>query len=124
MALPIADSNQVYDPVMWDIIQRRDIPVTSVNIDQLVETGIKHFAETVLRDKLERKESVIYSIDGRVVEFSPQDVLWLYENLRRPLEEWEINHLMNLARQGLEQHYSNEKHFPAAMVLRLYGYRG
>ena len=121
MALPIADSEQIYDPIMWDIIKRRDV-VTGVNIDRLAEFGIRQFAETVLRDKLERNESVIYAFEGRVEEFKPEDVLWLYENLRRVLKDWEINILRDLAKHGLEMRYPNGKHFPASMILRLYGH--
>ena len=121
MALLIADSWHIYDPVMWDIIKHRDLPVTGVNIDRLAEFGIRKFADTVLRDKLTRNESVIYAFEGRVEEFNPEDILWLYENMHRNLEDWEINHLRMLARQGLEQHYFNGKHFPASMILRLYG---
>ena len=122
MALPIADNENVYDPVMWSIIQKRDISVSSVNIERLVESGRRDFAETVLRDKLERNESVVYSIEGQVVEFSPEDVLWLYANLQRELEDWEIPILRDLASRGLEMRYYNGKHFPASMILKLYGY--
>lgn len=121
MALPIADSEQIYDPVMWDIIKRRDV-VTGVNIDQLAKFGIRQFAETVLRDKLERNESVIYAIEGRVVEFKPEHILWLYENLSRELGNWEITILRNLADHGSEMRYPNGMHFPASMILRLYGH--
>lgn len=121
MALPIADSKHIYDPIMWDIIQRRDKPVTGINIDRLAEFGIKEFAETVLKDKLMRNESVVYAFEGRVEEFNPEDVLWLYENLQRNLEDWEVEHLRELSNLGLEQHYLNGKHFPASMILRLYG---
>jgi hypothetical protein len=123
LALLVADSDSIYDPVMWDIIKQNnpDVAVTSVSINKLVDTvGIRHFAETVLRDKLERKESVVYSIEGRVETFNPDDILWLYNNLQRNLEDWEIRHLRELASKGLEQHYANGKHFPASMVLRLY----
>ena len=122
MALPIADNENVYDPVMWSIIQKRDISVSSVNIERLVESGRRDFAETVLRDKLDRNESVIYSIEGQVVEFSPEDVLWLYANLQRELEDWEIPILRDLASRGLEMRYYNGKYFPASMILKLYGY--
>ena len=37
------------------------------------------------------------------------------------LVEREIEHLRGLAAEGLEQYYSNGKHFPASMILRLYG---
>jgi len=121
----VADSNGVYDPVMWNIIKLNDpnnVAVTSMNINELVETvGIREFSKTVLLDKLQRNESVIYSIEGRVEKFSPEDILWLYNNLQRDLEDWEITHLRKLAQNGLEQHYYNGKHFPASMVLRLYG---
>ena len=95
--------------------------MTGVNIDRLAEFGIRKFADTVLRDKLTRNESVIYAFEGRVEEFNPEDILWLYENMHRNLEDWEINHLRELASRGLEQHYFNGKHFPASMILRLYG---
>ena len=124
LALPIADTECVYDSVMWDIIKRNDpdTAVTSLNVDRLVETiGIRKFSETVLLDKLQRNESVIYSIDGKVEEFSPEDILWLYENFHRELEDWEIVHLTDLARKGEEQRYTNGKHFPASMILKLYG---
>ena len=122
MALPIADSDHIYDPVMWDIIKRKDLAVSSVSIDRLVEKGIRQFAETVLKDKLKRNESVVYSIEGRVETFNPEDILWLYENFTRQLEEWEIIHLKELASRGEEQYYTNDKHFPASMVLRLFGH--
>ena len=126
LALPIANTNEVSDPFMWEIIQRNnpDEVISSMNIDRLVDAiGIRRFSETVLQDKLNRNESVIYSIEGRVVKFSPEDVLWLYNNLRRSLEDWEIEHLKRLANEGLEQTYYNGMHFPASMVLRLYGIR-
>ena len=75
----------------------------------------------VLRKKMQRNESVIYSIEGRVEIFSPEDILWLYENFNRTLEDWEIEHLKKLAEKWLEQYYTNGKHFPASMILRLYG---
>jgi predicted ABC-type ATPase len=124
LALPIASKNKVYDSFVWDAIQRNDPNevITCVNIDRLVDTiGIRHFSETVLRDKLNRNESVIYSIDGKVETFSPEDILWLYENFNRNLDNWEIEHLRVLAAKGEEQYYSNGKHFPASMVLKLYG---
>lgn len=124
MALLVADSDGVYDPVMWDIIKRNDsnVAVTSMNINTLVETvGIREFSRTVLLDKLQRNESVIYSIEGRVEKFNPEDILWLYNNLQRDLEDWEITHLRRLAQNGEEQYYYNGKHFPASMVLKLYG---
>ena len=123
MALPIADNDNVYDPVMWNIIQKRNIPVSSVNIERLVESGRRNFAETVLRDKLERNESVVYSIEGQVVEFTTQDVLWLYENLQRELSIREIELLEEKARLDKDQEYINGMHFPAKMVLKLYGHR-
>ena len=126
LALPIANTHEVTDPYMWDVIQRNnpDEAVSSVDIDRLVNTiGIRRFSETVLQDKLRRNESVIYSIEGKVVKFSPDDILWLYDNLNRTLEDWEITHLRNLAQKGLEQTYYNGMHFPASMVLRLYGIR-
>lgn len=125
MALLVADYDRVYDPVMWDIIKQNDpnVAITSVNINSLVKTvGIRDFSEKVLLDKLQRNESVIYSIEGRVEKFNPDDILWLYNNLQRDLEDWEVEHLRNLAKNGLEQHYYNGKHFPASMVLRLYGF--
>lgn len=122
MALPIADSEEIYDPVMWNIIKKGDVPVSSVNIDRLVESGIRNFAETVLRDKLERNESVIYSIEGQVVEFSPEDVLWLYDNLKRELDYYEVVYLRDLASRGESHDYGGGLVFPASMVLRLYGY--
>lgn len=124
LALPIADKNEIYDPNVWDAIQRNDPNevITCMNINRLVETiGIRRFSETVLRDKLKRNESVIYSIEGRVEIFSPADILWLYDNFNRTLEDWEIEHLRSLAEKGEEQYYYNGKHFPASMVLRLYG---
>ena len=126
LALPIANTNEVSDPFMWDVIQRNnpDEVISSVNIDRLVDVvGIRRFSETVLLDKLKRNESVIYSIEGRVVKFSPEDILWLYNNLRRSLDDWEIEHLKRLAHEGLDQSYYNGKHFPASMVLRLFGIR-
>ena len=126
LALPIANTHEVTDPYMWDVIQRNnpDEAVSSVDIDRLVNTiGIRRFSETVLQDKLRRNESVIYSIEGKVVKFNPDDILWLYENLNRTLDDWEITHLRNLAQKGLEQTYYNGMHFPASMVLRLYGIR-
>lgn len=126
LALPIANTHEVTDPYMWNVILRNnpDETVSSVNIDRLVNTiGIRRFSETVLLDKLRRNESVIYSIEGKVVKFSPNDILWLYENLNRSLNDWEIKHLKRLARKGLEQAYSNGMQFPASMVLRLYGIR-
>ena len=102
---------------MWEVIQRNnpDEVISSVNIDRLVDIiGIRRFSETVLLDKLKRNESVIYSIEGRVVKFSPEYVLWLYNNLRRSLDDWEIEHLKRLAHEGLEQSYYNGKHFPAS----------
>ena len=93
-----------------------------MNIDRLVETiGIRRFSEMVLRKKMQRNESVIYSIEGRVEKFSPEDILWLYENFNRTLEDWGIEHLKKLAEKWLEQYYTNGKHFPASMILRLYG---
>ena len=83
LALPIANTHEVTDPYMWDVIQRNnpDEAVSSVDIDRLVNTiGIRRFSETVLQDKLRRNESVIYSIEGKVVKFSPDDILWLYDN--------------------------------------------
>lgn len=121
LALPIADSEHIYDPVMWDIIKCQDLPVTGVNIDRLKDFGIRKFADTVLRDKLIRNESVVFAFEGRVEEFNPEDILWLYENMQRELEDWEIDYLRDMARQGLEMHYLNGKHFPASMILRLYG---
>ena len=126
LALPIANTHEVTDPYMWDVIQRNnpDETVSSVDIDRLVDTiGIRRFSETVLQDKLRHHESVIYSIEGKVVKFSPNDILWLYENLNRTLDDWEITHLKKLAQNGLEQTYYNGMHFPASMVLRLYGIR-
>jgi hypothetical protein len=61
------------------------------------------------------------AFEGRVEEFNPEDILWIYENMQRELEDWEIDYLRDMARQGLEMHYLNGKHFPASMVLRLYG---
>lgn len=122
MALPIADSDKIHDEVMWNIIKKRNVPVSSVNIDRLVESGRRNFAETVLRDKLDRNESVIYSIEGQVVEFSPQDVLWLYGHLQRELGNGEISILRDMASQGFEMRYYNGMHFPASMIHRLYGY--
>ncbi|MBQ7690606.1 MAG: hypothetical protein IJT30_05345 [Muribaculaceae bacterium] len=95
-----------------------------MNIDRLGETiGRREFSKKVLLDKLQRQESVVYSIEGRVEEFTPSDILWLYINLQRDLEDWEIEHLRRLANKNKEQHYLNGKHFPASMVLRLYGIR-
>lgn len=126
LALPIADSGAIYDSVMWDVIKSNnpDIAISSVNVDRIVETiGIKKFSETVLRDKVERNESVVYSIEGRVEEFTPEDILWLYEQFQRELEDREIEHLKQLAKNGEEQYYyfsDDIKHFPASMILRLY----
>lgn len=125
LALPIADSDGIYDSVMWDIIKSNnpDMAISSVNVDRIVETiGIRKFSETVLLDKLKRKESVVYSIEGRVVKFTPDQILWLYENLQRDLDVWEIEHLKQKAKRGEEQYYFySDKHFPASMILRLYG---
>ena len=124
LALPVADSEKVYDPLMWNVIQNNDpnVSISSVNIAELVRNiGRRRFSETVLHDKIQRHESVVYSIEGRVEVFSPEDVLWLYSNLMSDLEGWEIVHLKRLAELGLEQRYTNGKHFPASMILKLYG---
>ena len=124
MALPIADTHEVYDPTMWDIIRRRDPEHTasSININKLIDNiGIMKFAQTVLLEKFKNNENVVYSIEGKVVEFNPMDILWLILNFHRSLEDWEIIHLRKLAAQGKEQYYTNGMHFPASMVLRLYG---
>jgi len=124
LALLVADSNGIYDENMWNVIKNNDpnVAIASVDVSELVKTiGIRKFSETVLLDKLKRNESVIYSIEGRVEKFSPEDILWLYSNLQRELEDWEIEHLKGLAKNGLEQQYHNGKHFPASMVLKLYG---
>ena len=124
LALPVADSDRIYDGLMWDVIKNNDpnVSISSVNISELVRNiGRRKFSETVLHDKIQRHESVVYSIEGRVEVFSPEDVLWLYSNLLTDLEEWEITHLKKLAEEGLEQWYYNGKHFPASMILKLYG---
>ena len=124
LALPIADKNEIYNQIVWNAIQRNDPEeiITSMNIDKLVDTiGIRRFSENVLRDKLKRNESVIYSIESRVEKFSPEDILWLYENFNRTLEDWEIEHLRGLAAKEKEQYYPNGFDFPASMVLKLYG---
>lgn len=124
LALLIADSHRVYDDTMFNIIRQNDpkLRVAFVDIDTFInQIGIREFSETVLRDKMQRGESVVYSINGRIEKFSSSDVLWLYENFQRDLEDWEINFLRECADVGEDVYYPNGKHFPAEMVLKLYG---
>ena len=124
LALLIADSNEVYDNTMFEIIRRNDqsVRISSVDIDRLVnQIGIRKFSETVLRDKMERGESVVYSINGKIETFSSSDILWLYDSFHRDLEDWEIKLLKELADRGEDIYYANGKHFPAEMILKLYG---
>jgi predicted ABC-type ATPase len=124
LALLIADSNQVYDNTMFDIIQKNDQEtiVSSIDIEKLVnQIGILEFSESVLKDKMRRGESVVYSINGKIETFSSSDILWLYNNFHRDLDNWEIRFLKEQADLERDVYYPNGKHFPAKMVLKLWG---
>ncbi len=124
LALLIADNNKEYDSTMYEIIRENNPQnrVSSIRIDSFVNLmGIRKFSETVLREKMQRGESVVYSVEGRIVEFSPEDVLWLYGSFQRDLKDWEIDYLRDLVEEGEDVDYGNGLIFPASMVLKLYG---
>lgn len=93
------------------------------DLSSIYNQGLKQFVETFLKEKAQNKESLVYSIDGKIIELEASDVLWIYGKLSEGPEEWEIRLLQDLAKTGDDIRYEfsngNTLSLPAAAVLEL-----
>ena len=94
------------------------------DLSEIYEAGVKNFAETLLKSKAEKGETVVYSVDGQIVKLKAGDALWIYESLEKGLEPWEVTFLKNQAENGEDMRYWLEDRqtlvIPAKLVLDLF----
>ena len=85
--------------------------------------GLKSFIEDFLKEKAESGESLVYSIQGKIIELEASDVLWIYTKLSKGPMLWEIELLNSLAKRGedIRYEFSNRQTLsvPARAVLDL-----
>lgn len=93
------------------------------DLSEIYEIGIKDFAENLLKEKAERGETVVYSIDGQIVKLKASDALWIYDKFTNGIEEWEEKILKETAERGGDMHYWFDDQtliIPARLVLNLF----
>lgn len=92
------------------------------DLSSIYEQGLKPFIENFLREKAEKGESLVYSLEGKIIELSAADVLWIYTKLSEGPEPWELNLLLETADRGADMVYNFANHevsIPAASILQL-----
>jgi len=88
----------------------------------IYDQGLIPFIQNFLRKKAEAGESLVYSIEGQIIELDAADVLWVYEKFSKGAEPWEIKLLQQHAQSGEPMVYcfSNQQiTIPASTVLDL-----
>lgn len=93
------------------------------NLSAIYNQGLNQFVQSFLKEKAQNNESLVYSIEGKIIELDASDVLWIYEKLSNGPEEWEIQLLNDLASKGEDIRYNfasgNTLSLPASVVLEL-----
>lgn len=93
------------------------------NLSAIYNQGLNQFVQSFLKEKAQNNESLVYSIDGKIIELEASDVLWIYEKLSNGPEDWEIKLLNDLASKGEDIRYNfasgNTLALPASAVLEL-----
>jgi len=93
------------------------------NLESIYNNGLKVFTEDFLKEKAEKKQNVVYSINGQIVKLSADDVCWLYMKLKNGLEDWEVNLLNEVSERGdnMVYNFDDQKiEIPASVVLDLF----
>jgi hypothetical protein len=94
------------------------------DLSEIYDAGVKTFAESLLKSKARKGESVVYSVGGQIVQLKASDALWIYERLSNGLEDWEVSFLSKKAEKGEDMHYRLEDDqtlvIPARLVLDLF----
>lgn len=94
------------------------------DLSAIFETGVRNFAENLLKAKAEKGETVVYSIDGQIVRLHASDALWIYKKILDGLDPWEIDFLREKASKGEDMKYWLEGdqtlQIPARLVLDLF----
>jgi len=88
----------------------------------IYDQGLVPFIQNFLKKKAESGESLVYSIDGNIIELNASDVLWVYDKFSKGAEPWEIELLKKHDQSGepMEYCFSNQKiSIPAKAVLDL-----
>ena len=92
------------------------------DLSSIYDRGLKPFIEKFLREKVEGGESLVYSLDGKIIELSASDIAWLYTKLSEGPQQWELELLNERAARGADVVYefSNRNvSIPAVAVLHL-----
>lgn len=94
------------------------------NLRTIYTSGVKHFAENLLKSKAEKGENVVYFVDGKVVRLKASDALWLFDKMKIGIQDKEIKLLQNRAAKGEDMKYRLEDNqtlvVPAQLVLELF----
>lgn len=94
------------------------------NLSDIYAAGVEHFAESLLKAKAEKGQSVVYSVDGQIITLKAGDALWIYNKLTNGLEDWEVDLLSKRAAEGEDMEYWLEGNqtlvIPAKVVLDLF----
>lgn len=118
--------NSLYKPIVdsWAIVDNGRMSIRINDFSDIYAAGIKDFAEILLKDKAEKGETVVYSINGQVVTLKAGDALWIYEKLAKGLDDWEVDFLKKRAAEGESMHYpltgNQTLDIPALLVLDLF----
>ena len=92
------------------------------DFSSIYSQGLKPFIEDFLKEKAVSGESLVYSVEGRIIELEASDVLWIYTKLSQGPDQWEIDYLKSLAQKGEDITYdfnNQEVSVPASAVLDL-----
>jgi len=88
----------------------------------IYDQGLVPFIQKFLKKKVESGESLVYSIEGKIIELNASDVLWVYEKFSKGAEPWEIEVLNKHEQSGEPMVYSFSNQtisIPAKAVLDL-----
>ncbi len=94
------------------------------DLNDIYSEGLKEFAETLLKSKADKDETVVYSVGKQIIKVKAKSVLWIFEAISKGLTDWEVNYLSELAKENKDMTYWLDDHqklvIPARLVLDLF----
>lgn len=93
------------------------------NLDSLYSQGQASFIKDMLKEKADKGQNVVYSINGNIIILTANEAMWLYEKLSNGLDESDIAILSQTASQGGNIVYELDHQYltiPAQHVLDMF----
>lgn len=94
------------------------------NLDNIYQAGLHQFAESLLREKIEQQQGLLFFIDGKDVHLTKDDVTRLYAIVSTPLPSSQYDELAEKARSGSSVRFvlqDTTLEIPATVLLGFYG---